>query len=353
MSAHASTPAGLGRVVRPLPGVTFRVEPRSVAVGTGLTVILLVLMVLSISTGEYDIPPGKVVETLFGGGDSGTQFIIETLRMPRAITGALVGAALAVSGSIFQSISRNPLGSPDIIGFVQGAAAGAVLQIVLFNGNTAAVAGGAIFGGLITALLVYGLAYRGGVQGYRLVLIGIGLSAMLTAVTDYLISRSTLDEAQAAQVWLTGSLNGRGWEHVRPVAAAFAVLLPLAMLLARPLRMLEMGDDLAHGLGMPVERLRLALMAVAVLLCAVATASAGQIIFVALAAPQISRRLTRATGPGIGCAALTGAVLLVGSDLASQRLFPDTQLPVGIMTGVLGGLYLIWLLLREWRKGSA
>jgi iron complex transport system permease protein len=204
-----------------------------------------------------------------------------------------------------------------------------------------------------TAILVYALAFRGGVQGYRLVLIGIAIAAMMVAATDYLLTRSTLEQAQAANVWLTGSLNGRGWEHVRPVAGALAILLPATALLARQLRMLELGDDVARALGVSIERARLALVFVAVALTAVATASAGPVVFVALAAPQIARRLTRASGPGVACAALMGAALLLGADFASERLFGAAQLPVGVMTGVGGGLYLIWLLRREWRGTTA
>jgi iron-siderophore transport system permease protein len=330
-----------------------RVAPRSIGVAAVLLAALLALLVLSVGTGEFSIPPGEVVETLLGGGDRSTRFVIETLRLPRALTGILVGAALGAAGAIFQSITRNPLGSPDIVGFVQGASAGAVLEIVVLGGGAFAIAAGAVVGGLATAILVYALAYRGGVQGYRLVLIGIGIAAMLVAVTDYLLTRSTLEQAQAANVWLTGSLNGRGWEHVRPVATALAILLPATALLARQLRVLELGDDVARALGVSIERSRLALVFVAVGLTAVATASAGPVVFVALAAPQIARRLTRASGPGVGCAALMGAALLLGADFASERLFGPTQLPVGVLTGVGGGLYLIWLLRREWRGTSA
>jgi iron complex transport system permease protein len=326
---------------------------RSIGVGAALGAALLALLVFSVGTGEFSIPPKEVVETLLGGGDRSTRFVIETLRLPRALTGILVGAALGAAGAIFQSITRNPLGSPDVVGFVQGASAGAVLEIVVLGGGTFAIAAGAVVGGVATAALVYVLAYRGGVQGYRLVLIGIGIAAMLVAVTDYLLTRSTLEEAQAANVWLTGSLNGRGWEHVRPVGAALAILLPATALLARQLRMLELGDDVARALGVPIERSRLALVLVAVLLAAVATASAGPVVFVALAAPQIARRLTRASGPGVACAALMGAALLLGADFASERVFGPTRLPVGVMTGVGGGLYLIWLLRREWRGASA
>jgi iron complex transport system permease protein len=326
------------------------IATRTIAVAAALTAALLTLLVLSVGTGELSIQPGEVIETLLGGGDRGTRFIVETLRLPRALTGILVGASLGAAGAIFQSLTRNPLGSPDVVGFVQGASAGAVLEIVVLGGGEVAIAAGAVVGGVATAVLVYVLALRGGgVQGYRLVLIGLGIAAMLVAVTDYLLTRSTLEQAQAANVWLTGSLNGRGWEHVRPVAVALAILLPATALLARRLRMLELGDDLARALGVPIESSRLALMFVAVALAAVATASAGPVVFVALAAPQIARRLTRASGPGVACAALTGAALLLGADYLSQRAFGPTQLPVGVVTGVGGGLYLIWLLHREWR----
>jgi iron complex transport system permease protein len=351
VNAFAETSPALGHAVRvPLIGVSLRVAPRSIGVGFALAAALCLLLVLSVGTGEFEIPPDQVLSTLLGGGDRSTQFVIETLRLPRALTGVLVGAALGAGGAIFQSITRNPLGSPDIVGFLQGASAGAVLEIIVFGGGTFAIAAGSVVGGVGTAILVYALAFRGGVQGYRLVLIGIGISLMMVAVTDYLLTRSTLEQAQEAQVWLTGSLNGRGWEHVRPVAAALAVLLPVTAVLAGPLRMLELGDEAARALGVTVERTRLALIFIAVALTAVATASTGPIVFVALAAPQIARRLTRVSGPGVGCAALMGAVLLLGADCASQRLFAGIPLPVGVMTGVAGGLYLVWLLTREWRR---
>jgi iron complex transport system permease protein len=325
------------------------VANRSVGVGLALGAALFGLLVVSVGTGEIAIPPGDVIATLFGGGDRATSFVIETLRLPRALCGLLIGLALGASGAIFQSLTRNPLGSPDIVGFIQGAAAAAVLEIVVFGGGTFAVAAAATAGGVATALVVYLLSVRGGAPGYRLILVGIGVAAMLTAVTDYLFTRSTLDEAQQANVWITGSLNGRGWEHVAPIAAALVVLAPLIAVLARELRTLELGDDAARALGVSVERSRFALVLVAVALCAIATASAGPIVFVALAAPQIARRLTRASGPGVACAALTGAVLLLAADCASQRIPGDLELPVGVLTGVLGGVYLTWLLVREWR----
>jgi iron complex transport system permease protein len=319
-----------------------------------MALALVALLVVSLGSGEVSISPPEVVRTLFGGGDHATRFLIHELRLPRAVTAVLVGAALGASGAIFQSVTRNPLGSPDVLGFLQGASVGAVLEIVLFDGGSAAVAVAAVLGGLVAAITVYVLAYgEGGARDYRLILVGIGIAAMLVAITHYLLSRTTLEEASAAQIWLVGSLGGRSWDDVGPAAPALAVLLPAALALGRAMRALELGDDAATALGVAPERMRVAAMAVAVGLCAIGTAAAGPIVFVALAAPQITRRLTRASGPGIGCAALGGATLLVGADLLGRLLFPSRELPVGIVTGVLGGIYLLALLAREWRRGLA
>jgi len=330
----------------PVPG-------RTAAVCTALVLATAALLVVAVGTGEYPIAPGDVLAALAGRGDAATAFVVETLRLPRALTALLVGAALGAAGAIFQSIARNPLGSPDVIGFTFGSSAAAVFVMSVIGGGTAAIAFGSMAGGVLTAAAVYGLAFRHGVQGHRLVLVGIGVGAMMEALTSYLLTRAKIEEAQVAAVWLTGSLNGRGWEHVWPLAIAAAVLVPALAALQRPLTIVEMGDDTARALGVAVERARLGALVLAVLLCAVATASAGPVLFVALAAPQIGRRLTRATGPGALTAALTGATLLLASDVAAQRLFPADPLPVGVMTGAVGGLYLMWLLATEARKGRA
>jgi iron complex transport system permease protein len=335
-----------------IPGSAGRLAPgRTLSVCLGLALAALALLVVAVGTGDYPIAPGDVVAALVGQGDSATGFVVETLRLPRALTGLLAGASLGAAGAIFQSVSRNALASPDIIGFTSGSAAAAVFVITVIGGGTAAIASGSIAGGLLTALLVYGLSYRGGVQGYRLVLIGIGISAMLEALINFLLTRGRIEDVQAASVWLVGSLNGRGWEHVWPTLIALVVLLPVTALLQRDLRMIEMGDDTAKALGVSVERARLGNVVVGVLLTAVSTAACGPVTFVALAAPQIARRLTAASGPGVMTAALTGAVLMLASDVLAQRLFPSTPLPVGVLTGALGGLYLIWLLASEARKG--
>ena len=182
-----------------------------------------------------------------GGGPEGTDFVVHTLRLPRGLVGLLVGGAFGLSGAIFQRLARNPLASPDIIGVNAGAAAGAVLVIVLLHGSSAQVTWGALVGGTGAATAIYLLSYKRGVTGYRLVLVGIGATAMLTSATSYLMTRAEINDAQRAMVWLTGSLNGRGWDHVRPLVAALAPLVPVAVLLARHLRTLDLGDDAAAG----------------------------------------------------------------------------------------------------------
>lgn len=330
-----------------------RIRSRSVTVTFALALLLAAVVVVALGVGDYPLAPGDVIATLLGGGPAGAEFIVMELRLPRVLLGCAVGAAFAMGGAVFQSLTRNPLGSPDIIGFTVGSASGGIVVIMLFGGGAAQIATGAIGGGLLTGLVMYLLAYRGGVHGIRLVLVGIGISAMLEALNAFLLSRAEVNKAQSASAWLVGSLNARGWEHLRPLTLALIVLIPCAVLLARNLRMLELGDTTATALGIPVERSRLALMTVGVGLTAVATATAGPVAFIALAAPQLAKRLTRAPGPNLPAAALMGAVLLSLSDVAAQRLLAPTQLPVGVMTGVVGGIYLGWLMLTEWRAGRA
>jgi len=352
VTATAATARPRRRTLRLARGaVTLRVHARSVAVGWALLLAILVVAVLAIGTGDFPLSPGEVLGTLVGGGPPGADVIVTELRLPRVLDALLCGAALGIAGGVFQSLTRNPLGSPDVIGFTQGAAVGAVLQIALLDGGMAATALGAIVGGLGVALAVLLLARRsGGTQGYRIVLIGIGFSTLLASTTSFLLTQVTLETSQSARLWLVGSLNGRGWEHVVPVALALALLVPAVLAGGRALRMLEMGDDAALALGVRADRSRLLLVLGGVGLAAVATASIGPVAFVALAAPQLARRLTGADGPGLLPAALMGALLLAASDLAAQRLWPDTPLPVGVMTGALGGVYLMWLLSQEWRR---
>jgi iron complex transport system permease protein len=331
--------------------LSVRLDLRALLVCLLLAAAALAAAVVLVGTGDFPISFADVVRTLFGGGEPGQEFIVRELRLPRVLVGLLVGAALGLAGAVFQAISRNPLGSPDVLGVSHGSAVGALVVIVLFKGGSETVALGAVAGGLATGAAIYLLAWQRGVAGYRLVLVGIGAAAILTGVINYLLTKADLVDAARATLWITGSLGGRDWTHVWPLVAVCAVLVPLVLACGRPLRMMEMGDDTAYALGVPVERVRLVALLAAVLLTAAATAAAGPVAFVALTAPQLARRLTRAPGPNLAPAALMGATLLIVADWAAQRAFGADQVPVGVVTGVLGGVYLLWLLAAERRAG--
>ncbi|MEV4754819.1 iron chelate uptake ABC transporter family permease subunit [Micromonospora sp. NPDC049559] len=338
-------------VIRTPGGLSLRVRSRALAVGAGATLVAFAVGVVSIGGGDYPMSPADVLRTLAGQGSATDNFIIGELRLPRLVTALLVGAALALAGTVFQSLVRNPLGSPDVLGFTQGAAVGA-LVVVVAGGSSLALSTGAVAGGLGTGLLIYALAWRNGVHGHRLVLVGIGVSAILTGVNGYLLTRGQLMEAARAMLWLTGSLDGRGWSDALPLLAAMAVLVPLVLLGCGPaLRMLELGDDAAGGLGVRVGVLRPVLLGAAVLLVSLAAAAAGPVSFVALTAPHVAKRLTRAPGPNLLPSMAVGAALLVAADWAAQRVFAGHQLPVGVLTGALGGAYLVWLLAAQRRAG--
>ncbi|MFJ5520049.1 FecCD family ABC transporter permease [Streptomyces griseoluteus] len=339
------------RAVHTPGGLSLRLDLRSLIVVALLLVAVLAAGVALIGTGDAHIPPMDVLRTLVGNGNPYQDFIVNELRLPRLLVGLLVGASLGLGGALFQSVSRNPLGSPDVLGLAQGSTAGALVMIVLFSGSAAAVTAGALAGGLVTGLGIYLLAWKQGVHGYRLVLVGIGVSAVLTAVNGYLITKADIVDAARAVVWMTGSLSGRDWTQVWPLLILCAVVVPVVLAGGRSLRMLEMGDDVAYALGVRVHRVRLVLMTGAVLLTAAATAAAGPVGFVALTAPQLARRLTRSPGPNLVPSLCMGAGLLVTADWVCQRLFGADQLPVGVVTGVVGGAYLLWLLVGERRAG--
>ncbi|WP_407554459.1 iron chelate uptake ABC transporter family permease subunit [Streptomyces sp. Pv4-95] len=334
-------------------GVSLRVQGRALALTAALLAVLTVVMGITLTTGDFQLSVGEVLRAVTGKGTGAADFIVNTLRMPRLLTALGVGAALAVSGAILQSLTGNSLGSPDIIGFTNGSAVGALGVIIVLHGSMTQIAIGALLGGLATAGAVYLLMLGRGLQGFRLVVVGIGVSALLLAVNSYLITRATWQEALEAQAWLIGSLSNRGWQHASAIGLAVAVLLPLAVVLTRRLSMVEMGDTTAMALGVNVARTRTAMLVISVALAAFATAVTGPIWFIALAAPQLARRLGRSSGPALLPSALMGALLLALSDLVVQRVFAPTLLPVGTATGTIGGLYLIWLLITESRKSRA
>jgi iron complex transport system permease protein len=334
--------------------IALRVDSRAVLVSVVLFAVVFVGGCWSISVGDFPVPFGDVVREVTGiGGTTDSEFIVQVLRLPRVLTGLLVGAAFGISGQVFQRLSRNPLASPDIIGVTSGAAFGAVLCIVSISTVTASVTTGALVGSFATVALLYVLAVRDGLSSYRLVLVGIGLTTMLDAAVAYLMTRAQLHDAQRAITWLTGSLNGRSWEYVRPLTIALVILVPVTMAASRQLRVMEMGDDCAAGLGVSLRRSRAALALCGAALAAVATAATGPVAFVALAAPQIARRLVGERSAGIVPAALVGSAMVVLGDLVARNAFGGVELPVGIVTAMVGAPYLLWLLTRANRIGRA
>ncbi|WP_345471564.1 iron chelate uptake ABC transporter family permease subunit [Glutamicibacter ectropisis] len=315
-----------------------------------LLALCLLVSVFAISGGEYQMTPWQVLKVLFGQGEGIENMVIWQWRMPRAVAALLFGAALALSGAVFQSLTRNPLGSPDIIGFSTGAYTGALITLTVLGGGFVATSLGALTGGLLTALLVYLLAWRNGTAGFRLILVGIGISSVLASFNHFLVLRAELDVAMAAAVWGAGTLNGLTWQSVTPVGILVVLVSALLLANSSQLRMLQLGDDLCRALGMRVERTKLLLVVLAVFLVAAVTSLAGPIAFVALVAPQIARRLAGSAGLQLVPTALVGALLLASSDLLAQRLFAPVQLPVGVVTVCFGGLYLIYLLNRRTTK---
>ncbi|MEE2522613.1 iron chelate uptake ABC transporter family permease subunit [Pseudarthrobacter sp. J75] len=330
--------------------VSLRISRRAVAVGIPVALLTLAVSVVALATGELEISVGQVLRAFTGTAEGMAQTVVMEWRLPRVLMAVLFGAALGVSGGIFQSLTRNPLGSPDIIGFNTGAYTGALLVILTVGGGTLQVAGGALVGGLLTALAVYVLAFRRGIQGFRLIIVGIGVSAVLASVNHWIVLQAELEVAMSAAVWGAGSLNGISWDQALPAAGVIAVALVATTFVVLSMRTLALGDDAARALGVRAEPARIALVVLGVGLTAAVTAAAGPIAFVSLAAPQLARRMTGSAGIALLPSALVGALLLAASDLAAQRLFTPIQLPVGVVTVSIGGIYLIWLLAREARK---
>lgn len=354
MSLRTTTSAPARRTPSP-PRRGLVQRGRGVAVTTVSAAALLGLVAVGLTAGEVRVPLPEVVDALLGRATGGSAVVVLQWRLPRVLLAVLLGAALAVSGALFQVVTRNPLGSPDILGFTTGATTGALL--VMLGGaagagaaapaSMAATTTGALAGGLATAVVIWLLVVRAGARGPRLVLVGIGTTALLNAVNVLLLTRADERAALRAALWGAGSLNGVAAVWVPPVAIAVGVLGVVVAGLARSARVYELGEDLTGALGVSAARFALAAMVVGVALVAVATAVAGPIAFVSLAAPQIARRLWRTGAVPFAATALTGAVLLLASDVVAQRLLAPTILPTGLVTICLGGAYLAWALTRR------
>jgi len=346
--------------------VSFVIPPTAAAIVAGRnarhrrrTVISLVLAGLvlaafasTLMVGQTFYAPDEVIRVILGERVPGASFTVGELRLPRASLGVLAGFAFGLGGVAFQTMLRNPLAAPDIIGITTGASAAAVIGIVFLGLDETGVSFLALAGSIATALAIYLLANRRGFASARLILIGIGVAAMMQSVTSYVLTRAAAWDLQAAMQWLAGSLNGASWDSVAPLALASVVLVPLVLAQGRALGALRLGDDVAAGLGVRVRVSRVTLILAAVALLAFATAAAGPIAFVAFMAGPIAARLL---GPGASLllpAGLVGALLVLAADLVGQFAF-DHRYPVGVVTGAIGAPYLIYLLARTNRSGGS
>ncbi|MER7808830.1 iron ABC transporter permease [Streptomyces sp900116325] len=337
-------PAGYS-VVRIGARGRFLLHRRAVVAAAVLVVLLAVVCVAYLCVGESFVTPTDVVKVILGQ-PSPYDLVVGTLRLPRMVVGLLVGAAFGIAGALIQTVARNPLASPDIIGISQGAGALTVGAMTFGVTSYTMLPYLSVIGGIAAAALVYVFAWRGGLHATRFVLIGIGFAIALRSVTTLFLTKGDYLVAQQAQIWMTGSLNGRGWNEVAPIGWTLLVLLPAVLWAARAQRTVSMDDDTATALGVRLGRVRLGLVALGVILASVATGTAGPVDFVALLAPQIARRMTRTAQIPLLCSALLGAVIVVFGDLLARKLFSPTELPVGVLTAAVGAPYLIWLIIR-------
>ncbi|MEV1006500.1 iron ABC transporter permease [Streptomyces sp. NPDC049881] len=317
-----------------------------------LAALVAAAFAASLVFGQTYYPPRDVLRVILGEQVPGASFTVGRLRLPRTVLAAVAGCSFGLAGVTFQTMLRNPLASPDVIGISSGASAAAAFAIVTLSLGETQVSVFAITAALGVALLIYLLAFRDGVAGTRLVLIGIGVAAMLDSATAYVLSRAAEWDLQEAMRWLTGSLNGAAWEQTVPALAALAVLAPVLLSRSRDLAAMQLGDDTAAALGVRVERTRVTLIVAAVGLIAFATAATGPIAFVAFLSGPIAARLA---GPGTSLlvpAGLVGALLVLVADFTGQYAF-DVRYPVGVVTGVLGAPYLIHLIIRAHRAGGS
>lgn len=331
--------------------VSFVWRPWMVFVTLLLMAAAFLVFCVSIGVGDFPIGLPQVIATIFGRGERVDEFVVMDLRMPRALAGLIVGIALGVSGAITQSIARNPLASPDILGITGGASAVAVFGVTVSGGAAATIVSAvglsvaALAGGLGTGLLVYFLAWRRGIDGLRLILIGISVSAVMEAITAWLLVAADIRDVARAQAWLVGSLANRSWSEIWVALWCTLALLAVVSYIAFQLKPMHFGDEVAAGLGVRYSMVRAVLLLCAVLLAGVAVSAAGPVPFVALVAPQVAMRLTRYPTPPLVASGLVGALLLIGADLVARTALP-IPLPVGVVTAAIGGPFLVYLLVR-------
>ncbi|WEK61416.1 MAG: iron chelate uptake ABC transporter family permease subunit [Candidatus Microbacterium colombiense] len=314
-----------------------------------LGAVLVASFLASLSIGDTVISPVRVIEALFET-QGGIHMVVVDWRLPRALAAVFFGAALALSGTVFQTITRNPLGSPDVIGLTTGAYTGALIVMTTAGGSGMSVAIGAVLGGFGTAALVALLVAGRGALGYRIVIVGIGVSAVLAALNAWMLLRARREVAVSAAIWEAGSLNGVGWEQALLPIGVVSVLMIALWFARRGLWLVELGDDIGVSLGGRMGLTKAGLVALAVGLIGVVTAVIGPIAFVALSAPHLARLIVKNGPAHLFATAMTGAALLSLADIIGQNAVPKHALPVGVVTLVLGGVYLIFLVARTARR---
>lgn len=329
-----------------------RIDVRSMIVSAIFLIAIIAIALFSLMVGTLTLSVAEVFSALIGEMTGFKRTVVIEWRLPRILAAIVFGAALAVSGAIFQSITRNPLGSPDILGFTSGSYTGALVVMLIIKSMTfTTIATGAFVGGFATAAIMYLLAFRKGIQSYRLIIVGIAISTILSSFNSMLLLQSQAEVALTAGAWGVGSLNGVTWNLMLPASLLILVLLIFAFIMNRPLREMELGKDVARSHGVHFERTQLILIVIAVALVASATAIMGPVTFVALAAPQIALRFTK-MAESLAPTATVGAFVLLSADVLAQRLIPEMILPVGVLTLSIGGLYFVWLLFYQARSAT-
>ena len=329
-----------------LPFLSFHLSTRVLTVTASLLVSLFAVLLVSVHLGAFPMSFAQITDALSGQTEGLQRMIVVDHRLPRILTAIGAGAAFGLAGAMFQTMLRNPLASPDVIGFSAGASCGALLAMILTGGF---VLLGALAGGIVTAIAVMALAWKNGLHPYRLILVGIGASLTLAAVADVLMSRLDILTAAEMAKWLVGTLNARNWEDVRLIWVGLALVMPLAMWLQFPLSRMSMADDIAMGLGVALTPMRLLISAIAVALIALAVSVTGPLPFVAFVSGPIARRLVRGGKPALLQAAVVGAMVTMLADMAARSV-PMVQLPAGVFTAIIGAPVLMWLLLIQFRN---
>ncbi|MFX4296183.1 MULTISPECIES: iron ABC transporter permease [Roseobacteraceae] len=342
MSPACSSPAAARRA-------RYRGNCRALLAVSVLVILVAFLVGLTLTCGQSCLAPGQVLSALTGADAGGADFVVNDLRLPRALMSLVVGLCFGLGGVAFQVMLRNPLASPDIIGISAGAGAAAVFAIVVLSLEGWAVSVVAVASGLLIATVIWGLSSGRGAAGARLILVGIGVSAMLNSITSYILLGAPAWDRAEAMRWLTGSVNGAQLVQIWPVLAALLVFGGLLALSARDLDLLRLGDDAARALGVRADATRFKVTLAAVGLVAFATSAAGPVAFVAFLSGPIAARLTGGTRGILPAAGLTGAVLVLAGDYAGQFLLP-ARLPVGVVTGAIGAPFLLFLIVRTNRN---